>query len=153
MLPQMKLRSLWPVAVAIVAGFALLPPVHQEYRAWAVQRAILAELAQPVVKLTGRLVQRDDTQVLMRITGEKLRSCRYAGITAFAINASGVRRGANIELVGAVPQRGVTVPVGAYDFGLWRVWPVDADAAVIMVFVEHVCGSVIVQTMAAEVRL
>ena len=151
--PIVQMRNLWPLGAAILMGFALLPPIEHEYQAWAAQRAMESELSRPVVKMTGQLLERGTDDVLLRIEGEKIRPCKYAGILAFSLDVTGQRHAANIARVAPIAQTNKTLPVGSYDFGTWRVWPVDSRAAVILVYVEHVCSAVVVQTLAAEVRL
>ncbi len=141
----------WPVAAAILVGFALLPVAQREYTAWSDRRAERSELARPVVAMTGRLVQRDDVSVWVHIAGTKLRPCRFLAVTGYAINAGGVRRDANIERVDGITVRGDSKPPGEYDLGLWRVWPVADDAATVLVAVEHECGGVTVRSIIAEV--
>lgn len=143
----------WPTAAAILVGFALLPILHREYADWAEAREAAAQQARPVVVMHGRLVQRDAYSVWLHIAGAKLRACRYMGLTAYSVDAQGVRRDANIERSDGIESRGDTKPPGDYDLGVWRVWPVGDEAVRALVSVEHDCAGVIVRSVIAEVAL
>ena len=143
----------WPVAAAILVGFALLPALQREYTAWAEAREVAVQQARPVVIMHGRLIQRDDVSVWVHIAGTKLRACGYLGLTAYSIDGQGVRRDANIERADGVQVRGASKDVVAYDLGVWRIWPVQDSAVRALVSVEHDCGGVTVRSVIAEVLL
>lgn len=143
----------WPVAAAILVGFALLPIAQREYEAWADARQAAQQQARPVVSMHGTLVQRDDVSVWVHIAGTKLRACGYLGLTAYSIDGQGVRRDANIERADGVQVRGASKDPGAYDLGVWRIWPVQDSAVRALVSVEHDCMGVIVRSVIAEVVL
>lgn len=143
----------WPVAAAVLVGFALLPMLQRHYTAWAESRLQAQQQALPVVSMSGRLVQRDVDSVLVHIAGSKLRECKFLGLTAYSIATNGVRRDANIERADGIKERGVTKEPGAYDIGVWRVWPVGGDAVSALVSVEHDCGGVTIRSVIAEVTL
>lgn len=143
----------WPVAAAILVGFALLPTLQRHYTEWAESRVTAQQLALPVVAMSGRLVQRDESSVLVHIAGAKLRTCKFLGLTAYSIDSHGVRRDANIERMDGVVIRGDTKDPGTYDLGVWRVWPVSTDAVRALVSVEHDCGGVTIRSVIAEVLL
>lgn len=143
----------WPVAAAIVVGFALLPLVQREYESWAEAREHERQRSLPVVTMAGKMVARDEVAVFVHIAGTKHRECKFLGLMAYAVNAAGVRRDANIERVDGVTMRGETKQPGQYDIGVWRVWPVSEDAASAVVLVEHACDGVSVRSVIAEVTL
>ena len=147
-------RDAWPLVAAVVAGFALLPSVQQAYAEWSARQEVQRQQASPVVRMSGTLVGRDAQSVHIHIRGEKLRECRYAGVSAYAIDTGGVRHDANIRRTDAVHDNGRTKPPGLYDLGVWRVWPITPQAVRVMVVVEHLCGSgVAVRSLIAEVPL
>lgn len=143
----------WPVVAAVLVGFALLPMLQQQYTAWSESRAYAQQQALPVVAMSGRLVQRDESSILIHIAGQKLRTCKFLGLTAYSINSHGVRRDANIERMDGVVMRNDTKEPGTYDLGVWRVWPVSTEAVRALVSVEHDCGGVTVRSVIAEVTL
>ena len=143
----------WPVAAAILVGFALLPALQREYTAWAEAREVAVQQARPVVIMHGRLIQRDAYSVWLHIAGAKIRACRYMGLTAYSMDAQGVRRDANIERADGIEVRGATKEPGDYDLGVWRVRPVGDEATRALVSVEHDCAGVIVRSVIAEVAL
>jgi hypothetical protein len=150
---EMTARNLWPLAAAVVAGFTVLPIAEREYTAWSARQEIAHQQSSPVVKMAGRITKREGASVWLHIRGSKLRECRYAGINAYAIDSEGVRHDANIERADEVLSDGATKAPGVYDLGIWRVWPVTPDARRVMVAVEHICGSVAVRSVIAEVSL
>lgn len=145
--------NLWPVAAAIVVGFALIPIVQREYAAWSLDRQHERERATPVVRMQGELVRRDGLEVWVHIKGAKLRECTFAGLTAYAVDAAGVRRDANIERADGVAATGSTKLPGDYDIGIWRVWPVVSDARTVLVMVEHLCDGIAIRSVIAEVPM
>lgn len=145
-------RSYWSVAVAIVCGFALLPALQRHYNEWADQRESRHELSRPVVDMSGSLVVRSGDSVIINIRGQKLRDCRYSGITAYSVGAAGVRYDARIERID-LPEKGETKPIGQYDLGSWRIWPIYDETRAVIVFVDHFCGNVQVRSVIAEVQL
>ena len=149
---QATIRSYWPVAAAIVCGFALLPPMSKHYRDWAETVAIQREQGMPVLQMAGRVVDRGQGYVVVHITGRKLRECRYAGLTAYTIDPQGVRFDAAIRRED-LPQTGSTRPPGDYDIGRWRIWPTHADSRAVLVFADHLCAGVQVRSLVAEVPL
>ena len=106
----------------------------------------------PVVDMEGVIVERTDESVLIHITGEKLRMCRYVAITAMTSTADGRLEDAYIRKMSGKPQDGSTKPVGNYDLGLWQVWPISGSSKVV-VFVQHDCDGAVVLSKIAEVSL
>lgn len=149
---QATLRSYWPIAAAVVVGFALLPPMSKHYQDWAEAAAIRREQGQPVVQMQGRVVERGQGFVVVHMTGRKLRECRYVGLTAYTINPQGVRFDASIRR-DDLPETGDTKPPGTYDIGRWRIWPTHADSRSLLVFADHLCNQIQVRSLVAEVPL
>lgn len=143
---------LWPLAAAVLVGFALLPIVEREYVSWRNSAHQDQQRAMPVVRMTGELVRREGMEVWIHIRGAKLRDCRFGGLTAYAIDG-GVRRDANIERADGIAVTGSTKPIGTYDIGVWRIWPVHGSADTVLVAVEHICDGVAIRSVIAEVPL
>jgi hypothetical protein len=108
----------------------------------------------PVVTMQGKLVGRgDDGSVFVHITGTKNRDCQFLQIDSYSTNKMGFVRDANEERVGGYPVNGASKPVGTYDLGVWRVFPVDKDAIRSRMYVEHSCNRRIVYTLISDVAL
>lgn len=108
----------------------------------------------PVVRMQGDVViGPTDSYVVLHIYGEKLRGeeCAYKGLQAFGDRAVGPTVGLRISRVD-LPEEGTTKPVGTYDIGRWRVWPVDGVDTV-KVYAMHECGGRFVATKITEVKI
>ena len=134
----------WAAGIGIVFGVLIAPGGGFD---WAY--SIYDEL-RPVVRMSGRIVERSGESILLSITGEKLRACEYLAMRAYAerdgrlldVNAARVDR----------PEDRHTKPRGVFDLGQWRVWPVDGAASV-LVYSTHSCDGRLVVSKLAEVRL
>lgn len=137
----------WTVALGAAVGL-FLAPVGQS--AWDATRAYYDEM-RPVVVMSIRLVDVSAGEVRVRIVGEKRRACDYLRMQAYT-------RGADGSLADAYArredrkERGDTKPIGAYDIGVWSIWPASGAVAVLMA-VQHDCGGRIVLTKIGEVPI
>lgn len=108
----------------------------------------------PVVVMEGTLVTRlDDGSAVIHLTGEKRRDCAYVKIDSYSMNQLGIIKDANQERVDGVPNDGASKPVGKYDLGTWRIFPVDPDASKVSMYSVHRCSDRTVYTKIAEVPL
>ena len=143
----------WHMLAGLLIGALLMPIAYREWDAWRDSSAMLAERGTPVIQSSGRIVERSADSVVVHITGEKLRDCKIVGIQGFSLNLSGVMTAASIvKLTAHLPQL-TDRPVGPFDAGFWRIWPVSADARKVRVYVLHACNGVEVRSILAEVAL
>ena len=122
----------------VLSGMADMLTEH--YDAW-----------RPVVKITGERVGAESNAVFIRLRGTKNRECGYLRLTAFTADASGRLLAAYIKRE-ARDELGETLPLGAYEFGTWRLWPIDGALRAV-VYISHQCGDRIVRTKVADVAL
>ena len=122
----------------------LLQPITPMAKHWY-------ETSTPVVEMIGSVVERTDEFVLIHITGKKLRACEYMHMSAFTKSDEGYLRDAFLDRIGK-PIVGATKPVGLYDLGLWKVWPLEGGTHA-SVFVQHDCGGEPVLSKIADVSL
>ena len=134
----------WAAGIGVFIGVLIAPGGGVD---WAYS---LYDELRPVVRMSGRIVERSGESILLSITGEKLRACEYLAMRAYAerdgrlldVNAARVDR----------PEDRHTKPRGVFDLGQWRVWPVDGASAV-LVYSTHSCDGRLVVSKLAEVRL
>lgn len=134
----------WAALAGIAVGVLIAPGGGMD---WAYA---LYDKVRPVVRMSGRIVERDAGVVVIAIDGAKLRACEYLAIRAYAdvgwrlldVNATRVDR----------PEDRHTKPIGVFDLGRWRVWPTDEASAVLM-YSTHSCDGRLVVSKLAEVRL
>jgi hypothetical protein len=106
----------------------------------------------PVVWTRGELVEKADSSVTIRMSGYKLRACRYVGIQAYSIGKSDMRQDAFIRRID-LESRGTTRPRGRYDLGLWEIRPTTGATGVV-VYAQHACTPTDLRaTKMAEVKL
>lgn len=135
-----------PYASAIGVAFGLL--VAHGFNAFlGIYDAVL-----PVVEMKGELVSRDGDMVVLHITGRKNRECQYGGLQAYSVDVEGERRDALYAKVGQA-ETARTKPIGVYDIGFWRVWPVTTGSVGVVMYVQHYCNGRMVMTQIAEVGL
>ena len=134
----------WTALVGIAIGISVAPGGGFD---WAYA---LWDEVNPVVRMQGVVVDRAPDAVTLHIRGEKLRTCQYLQIRAYAerddrlydINHERVDR----------PEDGHTKPKGVFDIGKWRLWPV-AGSTRVAVFTKHSCSGRLVVTKVADVSL
>lgn len=105
----------------------------------------------PVVNMKGVLVEKTPDYVLIHITGEKLRACKFVNISAFT-EADGNLIDSFITRMGYTKIDGATKPIGKHDLGLWRVYPINGSKKA-LVYVQHDCAGEVVMTKIAEVSI
>lgn len=134
----------WTALFGIVIGIAVAPGggFDWAYTFW--------DDVNPVVRMQGSIVARAPGSVTLHIKGEKLRTCQYLQIRAYA-ERDGLLHDINHERVDR-PEDGHTKPPGVFDIGNWRLWPV-AEASRVMVFTKHSCSGRLVVTKVADVPL
>lgn len=136
---RMIRQQLWFVLVCGIIGTAL-GSYLSTFDARDADR--IAFWWRPVVKMQGELVAPPhEGQVLIRMHGQKLRGeeCAYKGLQAFGDRAAGPQADLRLARVD-LPEEGNTKPRGAFDIGVWRVWPVEGVVQV-NVYVMHDCGT------------
>lgn len=132
----------------LLAGLVLLVPMAQSVS----QQALLTwDRLNPVVSMSGMLVQSSADEVVLSISGVKHRDCQYLRITAYTEWADGSMRDAYISRID-MPEKGETKPKGNFHIGSWRVWP-RAGGVRVLAYVHHLCGSRMVTTKVADVPL
>ncbi len=104
----------------------------------------------PVVEMKGELLEKQGDSAFIRISGHKRRDCRYTGLQTFGVDSHQEMHFVQAQYVG-VGIRG-TLPVGAIDLGVWRLWP-TVGAVAMRVYVNHDCAGRLVVTKIAEVAL
>lgn len=123
--------------IGIGGGFAIAPGgvLDWVYARW--------DDINPVVRATGTVVARDADSVTVSIRGTKRRLCEYVGANGYAVDAHGEMADVNLERVDR-PQLRFTRPVGQFDAGRWRLWPIDDAAAVTVDWTYNCEGRVLV---------
>ena len=134
----------WTLVLAMLTGLVLSPVFR-----WS-PLLPLYDAYHPVVQMRGDLVLRDGDAVVVHVWGTKHRDCAYVGIRAYG-SKNGVLVDANIARVG-LPMTGTTRPMGTFDIGQWRVWPVD-KADLVVIFVQHICDGRAISTRIAEIDI
>jgi len=142
----------WSVILGLLFGAVVMPGALDVWRANERARLVAYERATPVVTMTGSIVRRDGDAVFVHIAGTKHRECKYLGLQAYSVDATGRQHDANIKRVD-VDERGDTKAPGVYDIGVWRVWPVREWAASTVIRSLHDCNGVTVSTVIANVGL
>jgi hypothetical protein len=146
----MALRNFWTMPWSTAAGGILgvltvlatpnlVGPLRDAY-----------DTAFPVVRMSGKLVQRDGDAVVLHISGNKLRGeeCRLLAVYGYAVDAKGLLYDAVATRIDA-PATNRMREAGSYDIGLWRVQPVVPGAVGVRVVAQHDCvGRVILSTIA-----
>lgn len=103
----------------------------------------------PVVKMRGEIVGRTDSHVIVHMYGEKLRLCKFVKIQGYSKFPDGTLKNINIDRTD-VPFKGETRPLGKFNIGTWRLWPIDGARGA-AVYIEHDCDKRPVLTKIADV--
>lgn len=108
----------------------------------------------PIVRVQSEIVQRSLNSVTVHMSGEKLRGdeCRLMTIYAYTIDSGGKSFDANITRLDR-PRDGRQRERGTYDFGVWEIWPVDATAKSVEVWLHHSCRGRDVLTKVVSLKL
>ena len=145
----MKYRTLCLMALAFIFGAALyvasevyLVPMLKDQR----------EKLSPVVQMDGDIVGRGADYIDVHVYGKKLRACKYLQTQAFARIGNILRDVQNRRI--DTPETGGTKPLGSFDIGVWRLWPVPMkEASHVVMFVQHDCAGRVVVTKIADETL
>lgn len=106
-----------------------------------------------VVNMSAQVVTKDTNSIVLHITGEKLRNCRFVRLTAYyAFKGNGMLVEAFKERLDGPHPDGATRPVGMHDIGYWRIWPTD-EASKVLMYVHHECSGETVLSKIAEVTI
>lgn len=141
------LHGLWnAVAVGAVVGLLLAPLAPAAWHGfWKLYDRHL-----PVVSMHGELLARPPGEAVLALSGHKHRDCRYMGLQAYTLEADGELHDVYRARVDVSEHRR-TKPIGRFDFGNWRIWPVPDNARAVVVFVQHECSGRLVTTKVADV--
>lgn len=112
------------------------------------------DAAFPVMRMSGTLVEAGSDYADVAITGRKLRGeeCRLHSVYAYSLRSDGSRADASATRVDR-PASSRLRDHGVYDIGVWRIYPVIANAARVQVWTHHVCVGRDVLSMIADVPL
>jgi hypothetical protein len=114
------------------------------------------DAAFPVLEpIAAEVIEREPDAVVIGLVAKKTKGeeCRLIRIYGYGVDASGVLSLATVRRPDGSPQMGITHGPGVHDFGLWRVRPVDRDAVLVQVYVEHQCLGRVIRSKMAEVPL
>lgn len=143
----------WSILAGVAIGVLLIPVISAEWQAWRHERQILAEQGTPVVQASAVIVERKPDAVLLRVTGVKVRDCKLVGTQAFSVHQS-VMSIARMERVGGpVPINLTPRPVGPFDMGVIRVWPVTNEADEVVLYALHTCGPLNIEVRSTLARV
>jgi hypothetical protein len=95
----------------------------------------------PVVKMSGTLVEANKDYVLITITGEKLRGeeCKVINGYGYFKDHAGFSHDAILERIDSdLPSR--VRDKGLYNVGTWKVHPRIMDAKSVHISVQHICN-------------
>lgn len=149
-----RVRQNWSVFLGIAVGVVLLPIVNEEWRAWRTDIRIAAEQGTPVVDASAVIIGRDADSVILHVTGTKLRDCKLVGTQAFSVRDS-IMTVAKMQRTDLLPIDLTPRPIGPFDMGAVRVWPVSLEADEVVLYALHTCGplQIEVRSTLARVRL
>ena len=136
----------WLASMALVGMLIGVFVSHTDDALWA-----LYDETFPVLSAHAKVVSVDGEHVVVAISGEKFRACRFLRIDAFTRRTDGTLADAYMRRVDQL-QDGSTKPLGQFDMGQWIVWPLDGGVG-ILIYTQHACNGRMVQTMMAEVDL
>ena len=138
----------YPIALLIGAIFGLLASPISVQITDAVFRPF--DRAFPVVEMQGVIISRSGDAVDIHMSGTKNRECTYVQLLPYAVRGDRMHD-LSIQRLDSIV-KGDTKPLGNFDIGVWRVWPVGGASAVV-IMVQHICAGRIVTTKIAEVKL
>jgi len=146
-LKRMTFNMPFTIIVGIAIG-GLLVPVATSFTEWAAERY---DSAFPVIAMTGTLLSIGDNEAVITLQGRKLRKCAYLRTHAYALDADGDMHDAYITRID-MPETGTTRPIGDFQSGMWRVWPLPNSRGIV-VYMNHLCGARVVVTRGADIDL
>lgn len=136
----------WTITVTLVIGIflssSLTDYILYTYRMWW-------DATHPVVVTSGTLVTRTETIATIHIKGEKMRDCTFIALHAYT-RKNGTLSTANKERFELITEGPSNKPLGKYDAGKWKIWPLG-DADTVLMSVMHNCDGRIITTKIAEV--
>jgi hypothetical protein len=137
----------WTIITSIALGIFLAPAGSFSLSALM----DVFDARNPVVDMRADLVRLDTSGAVLHLYGHKLRACQYLALDAYAISDSGVMSDINIERID-IPADGNTKPLGTFDVGQWRAWPVAGTKRIVL-YVQHNCSGRLIQTRISELPL
>lgn len=146
------IRHHWSIFLGLAVGAVLIPVVNEEWKTWRHDVRIAAEQGTPVVEATATILRRDEDSVILHVTGHKLRDCKLVGTQAFSVKNS-VMMVARMQRSGELPIDLTPRPVGAFDMGAVRVWPVGQDADEVVLYALHTCGALNIEVRSTLARV
>ena len=138
----------WTILTAVVVGYMLSPFTQLGASTFFK----MYDALWPVVTAHVELTSRDSDSIYVRITGTKHRDCQYLQIDSYYSTPAGMLRDANETRTDLFPIDGASKPVGPFDIGVWRIFPVSG-ASNVQLYVEHSCAGRLVVTKIADVTL
>lgn len=93
-----------------------------------------------MVQASAEIIKRDHDSIVLHVTGTKLRECRLVGTQAYSV-MNKVMSVARMERVYPFALEYVQRPVGPFDMGHVRVWPVGSSAQEVVLYALHTCGA------------
>lgn len=137
----------WSILAAACVGM-LLAPLGQTW--WRGVTSYYDD-ARPVLRMTATVTSVTSDSVVLHLTGEKLRSCRYIRMQAFVRLVDGVLDDIGLLRVDQ-DEIGSSKPVGKHDFGQWKVWPIKGSRKLV-IYAQHDCGDRLVTSKAVEMDI
>lgn len=151
----MSISNLWKMPWSTLMGVCIgvaavmsLPEIAGPLRGWYDDQF-------PVLRMSGKIVDRRGDAVILEITGEKLRGeeCRLVSVYGYTVDGAGMKdTRAIVERV----DRQATGQVrddGYYNIGLWSVRPVGPDVKRVQVYTHHDCFGRAVLSVIADVAV
>ena len=145
----------WSIIVGIVAGALVLPAAWHDVVAWRDAAEQQRQESTPVIAQSSVLVSARPDEVIIHVKGERLRGdeCEYRGAAAYTLAPGRSPKLANVERMGDVQLRQHTRPVGPFDGGLWRVWPLEDGATTVLIQARYICVGHPVRATLAQVSI
>ena len=148
-----QLTQHWSIILGLLLGGLVIPISWQEWQRFSAEREAEFQRGTPVIESHATIVERGADSLLINVVGHKLRECDFIGLQAYTVDASGVMSIADISRIGPIPARAQNRPVGPFDSGVWRIWPVGASPVSVVVYAMHQCEGIDVRSVFAQVQL
>ena len=144
-----RLHSIrWTVILSIIAGL-VIAGVFTPMVAWVQEQY---DVLNPVVEMHADVVRADSESITVALSGRKLRMCQYVRMQAYMREESGEMIDSQIVRLDRSVDS-ATRPIGSFDFGVWRIWPVHDDATTADIYAQYVCNGRMVMVRAATVPI
>lgn len=137
----------WTLLAAVISG-VLVAPIGQT---WWHSLLSYYDDAKPVISLYAAVLQRGPDSLVLHLTAQKHRDCRYIRFQAFMQLPNGEMDDIGLLRVDQ-PEEGRTKPVGKLDLGEWKVWPVNFNRP-LLIYGQYWCGDRLVTSKALEFDL